>query len=92
MTDNLITTNTELFDEALATLERTVESQLLVSQDRCVDGLLDLYNVATNDLIRQLVVDILDDIRHLSSVRAAYLTARLTEVTAAMAVELAFCS
>jgi hypothetical protein len=86
------TTTITAFHEAMEALERSLEAQLLVSQDRCVDGLLDLYNAATNDLVRQLVVDILDDIRHLSAVRAAHLQARLTEVTAAMAVELAFCS
>jgi hypothetical protein len=100
MTNNLITPaadtpgtgDTTSFDEALAALDQILASPLLVSQDRCVDGLLDLYNSATSDLIRQLIVNILDDIRHLHSVRTAYVTARLSEVTAAMAVEVAFCS
>jgi hypothetical protein len=83
---------TTAFDEAMEVLEGSLKSQLLVSQDRCVDGLLDLYNVAANELVRQFVVDILDDIRHLSSVRASHLQARLNEVRAALAVELAFCA
>ena len=80
------------FDRVLSILERSLQDQVLVSQDRCIDGLLDLYNVAANSLVRQLVVDILNDVRFLSAVRAADLADRLTEVRAAMAVELAFCS
>ncbi len=79
------------FTEALTRLERTLDAQILVSQDRCVDGLLDLYNAAPTELIRSLVADILDDIRHLSAVRASTVQGRLMEVTAATSVELAFC-
>jgi hypothetical protein len=78
------------FADALVSLDRSLDSQLLVSQDRCVDGLLDLYNAAGNDLVRRLVADIIDDIRHLSAVRASTVQGRLAEVRAAMAVELAF--
>lgn len=79
------------FCEALTRLERTLDAQILVSQDRCVDGLLDLYNAAPTELIRSLVADIIDDIRHLSAVRASTVQGRLMEVTAATSVELAFC-
>ncbi len=79
------------FTEALTRLERTLDAQILVSQDRCVDGLLDLYNAAPTEPIRSLVADILDDIRHLSAVRASTVQGRLMEVTAATSVELAFC-
>lgn len=79
------------FSEALDRLERSLDAQILVSQDRCVDGLLDLYNAAPNELIRSLVADIIDDIRHLSAVRASTVQGRLMEVTAATSVELAFC-
>jgi hypothetical protein len=87
-----ITTNacSPAFAEALAALERSLDAQLLVSQDRCVDGLLDLYNAADNDLVRRFVAEIIDDIRHLSAVRASTIQGRLAEVTAALAVELAF--
>lgn len=91
MTEHTISATTDPFDRALDVLDRSLADQLLVSQDRCIDGLLDLYNAAGNELVRQLVVDILNDVRFLSSVRAADLTERLTEVRAAMAVELAFC-
>lgn len=79
------------FTEALDRLERSLDTQILVSQDRCVDGLLDLYNASPTELIRSLVADILDDIRHLSAVRASTVQGRLMEVTAATSVELAFC-
>ncbi|MDH4074470.1 MAG: hypothetical protein OEY41_04175 [Acidimicrobiia bacterium] len=79
------------FTDALTRLERSLDAQILVSQDRCVDGLLDLYNAAPTELIRSLVADILDDIRHLSAVRASTVQGRLMEVTAATSVELAFC-
>ncbi len=77
--------------EALGRLERSLDAQILVSQDRCVDGLLDLYNAAPTELIRTLVADILDDIRHLSAVRSSTVQGRLMEVSAATSVELAFC-
>lgn len=81
----------EPFDRAIADLESLLAGQLLVSQDRCVDGLLDVFNAAAgNDLVRQLVGDILDDIRHVSAVRAEQVSARLGEVVAALAVETAF--
>jgi hypothetical protein len=82
---------TMAIDQALAELAGTLEGNLLVSQERCVDGLLDLYNAVSNDLVRQLVAGMIDEIRHLSAVRAGALRAQLNEVTAALAVELAFC-
>ncbi|MEZ5408884.1 MAG: hypothetical protein R2761_12715 [Acidimicrobiales bacterium] len=97
-TDSTTTTTTTTttgpgaaFTEALTRLEHSLDTQILVSQDRCVDGLLDLYNAAPTELIRSLVADIIDDIRHLSAVRASTVQGRLMEVTAATSVELAFC-
>lgn len=78
-------------DVAIAGLRRLLDGQMLASQDRCVDGLLDLFNAAEgNDTIRAMVTDILDDIRHLSAVRASEMEGRLHEVEAALAVEAAF--
>jgi hypothetical protein len=92
MTDQVTTTNpTPTIDQALAELATVLDGTVLVSQERCVDALLDLYNAAPNNLVRGLVTDMIDPIRHLSAVRADAILAQLNEVTAALAVELAFC-
>lgn len=76
--------------QALTDLHQSLAGGVLASQSRCVDGLLDCYNAATSDLVRHLVADLLSEIRHLNTVRAAALQARLAEISAALAVELAF--
>ena len=67
-----------------------VEDQVLVSQDRCVDHLLDLMNLTTNTAIRQVITEVLNDIRRLSCVRADELTAQYTLLAAVATVESAF--
>lgn len=79
-----------LLTRTLADLHRSLDGAHLVTQARCVDGLLDCYNAASSELVRQLVTDLLSDIRHLSAVRAPAMRARLNEVSAALAVEQAF--
>ncbi len=75
---------------ALADLQRLLDGPALVTQSRCVDGLLDCWNATGSDLVRHLVGDLLSDIRHLRAVRAAGLRARLAEISAAVSVEQAF--
>ena len=75
---------------ALEGLHRQLDGPALVDQSRCVDGLLDCWNAASSDLVRQLVADLLSDIRHLTAVRATALRGRLAEIHAALEVELAF--
>ena len=75
-----ITTNsqdlTEAAFEQLDDMIREVEGQELVSQSRCVDQLLDLLNIAGNATVRDAIIEVLDDIRQLSSVRADDMVAR----------------
>lgn len=59
-----------LFDAELDRLEQLLDGQLLVSQDRCIDALLDVYNAATGKLARQLVGEMISDIRFVKAVRA----------------------
>ena len=61
------------FDQQLLALQRMLAGRLLVSQDRCIDGLLDLYNVAPSKLLRELVGELISDIRFVSTVRAQLL-------------------
>ena len=59
-----------LFDAELDRLEQLLNGQQLVSQDRCVDALLDVYNAAPGKLARQLVGEMISDIRFVKAVRA----------------------
>lgn len=80
----------DLFEELLAAFIETVDGATLVSQDRCVDALLDLFNAAPTDVVRSLVASMIDDMRHVSAVRASDLSEGLEELLAAVAVEAAF--
>lgn len=75
------------FDGALAALSEAASAQVLMSQDRCVDALLDLYTAAPTEVVRQLVADVLDDVRHVRAVRCADLVPQLELLAAAAAVE-----
>ncbi|MEM9135620.1 MAG: hypothetical protein AAF962_15530 [Actinomycetota bacterium] len=59
-----------LFDAELDRLEELLDGQMLVSQDRCIDALLDVYNAAPGKLARQLVGEMISDIRFVKAVRA----------------------
>ena len=75
-----VTTNTEeLIDAVMAQLDAmiaAVDGQELVSQNRCVDQLLDLLNLAAGAALRDEIVRVLDDIRSLSSLRADEMAVR----------------
>lgn len=43
-----------------------------ISFDRCVDWLLDLYNDTTNDQLRMLISEVLDDLRELGPVEGEF--------------------
>lgn len=58
-----------------------LNGELLISQDRCVDGLLDLYNAAPSKLMRELIAEMISDIRYVSAVRAQLLRDDLTLLT-----------
>jgi hypothetical protein len=67
-----------------------LDGQVLVSQSRCVDHLLDLMNLTTNEAIRTVITEVLDDIRHLSVVRADEMESCYALLGAVAAVEAAF--
>jgi hypothetical protein len=77
-------------ERVLHDLTRSLEGQLLISQDRCVDGLLDVYNSAPSDAIRDLATTAMADIQHLSAVRANDMAAALAQIGTALAVDAAF--
>lgn len=58
------------FDEELDRLHELLNGQTLISQDHCVDALLDLYNTAPGKLAQELIGEIISDIRFVSAVRA----------------------
>ena len=72
---------------ALARLADLADGQILVSQDRCVDALLDLYNASTVELdVRPVVAAVLGRIRYLSAVRASALSQLAGELLAILAL------
>ena len=77
----------ERFHGHLVGLMDATDGPVLISQDRCVDGLLDLYNAAPTEVVRAMVASVIDDIRHLSAVRSVDLAERLLDLRAAVAVE-----
>lgn len=79
----------EIFPYVDALVEM-VEGQELVSQNRWVDNLLDLYNLVDSAPMRRAVEATLSDIRHLGSVEAWWLRDQLLTIAAAIEVEAAF--
>ncbi len=61
------------FDHQMQAFQDMLGDQVLVSQDRCVDGLLDLYNVAPTGLLREMIGELISDIRFVSAVQAQVL-------------------
>jgi hypothetical protein len=78
------------FGTLLTEFLEKADGSVLISQDRCVDHLLDLYNTAPTKVVRLMVAAMIDDIRHVSAVRATDLHDPLDELRAAVAVESAF--
>ena len=66
-----------------------IAGQVLLSQGRCVDVLLDLFNVTTEVSIQVLIGERLNDIRHLRAVEADEFRADLYAVAAISAAEAA---
>jgi hypothetical protein len=77
----------------LAALDAMIEDyagQCLLSQARCVDRLLDLYNLTADPIVRTTVVFALDQIRQVTAVRATEMIDRLRLVAAVAEIEAAF--
>lgn len=66
-----------------------IGGQVLLSQGRCVDVLLDLFNVTNETSIQVLIGERLDDIRHLRAVEADEFRADLYAVAAIASAEAA---
>jgi hypothetical protein len=79
----------ERFVALLDAAMREVFDEVLVSQSRCVDHLLDLLNATDNEVLRQLTVDALDDIRLLNVARGVDIFGELAVIAAACNAELA---
>jgi hypothetical protein len=79
----------ERFVALLDAAMREVFDEVLVSQSRCVDHLLDLLNATDNEILRGLMIDALDDIRLLNVVRGVDIFGELAVIAAAFNAELA---
>ena len=66
------------FDQQFRALQHLLDGQLLIAQDRCVDALLDLYNAAPNQTVRDVLGEMMSDIRYVSAVRVQLLRDDLT--------------
>lgn len=79
----------EIFPHVDVLLER-VDGQELVSQNRWVDNLLDLYNLVDSAPLQRAIEATLSDIRHLGSVEGRWLREQLLTIAAAVEIESAF--
>lgn len=78
-----------IFAEADVLLAK-LDGQLVVSQNRWVDNLLDLYNLVDSSPLQHVIGETLSDIRHLGSVEGQWLREQLLTIAAAVEVETAF--
>jgi hypothetical protein len=86
-------TATELAGTILSEVDRllaVLDGEVLVSQNRWVDHLLDLYNMAPNGDLRREITRTLNEIRNVCSVRASQMRDELLTLAGAVAVESAF--
>ena len=67
-----------------------VGDQLILSQGRCVDHLLDLLNLTTEPSVRAELAAFLADIRLLSAVEGAHMRGLLDVLVTAVEVESAY--
>jgi hypothetical protein len=81
-------TRSPFLDQLDATVA-DVHGQLL-SQGRCVDHLLDLYNLTVDPVVRAAIVFAIDDIRRISAVRADEFVDALRLIAAVAEIEGAF--
>jgi len=72
---------------ALNKLAKVLDGQLLVSQNRVVNALLDLYNVSPGPATRSLIAEVLTVTRHQSAVPSQLINEYVIQIAAAVAVE-----
>jgi hypothetical protein len=78
------------FMAQLDTAISEAQGQLVLSQGRCVDHLLDLYNESGHPAVRSAVSFALDGIRRLTAVRADEFVDNLRLIAAVAEIEGAF--
>jgi hypothetical protein len=86
-------TATELAEEVFAQLDpmfENLEGQVLVSQNRWVDHLLDLYNFVELPAVRRVIESTISEIRYQGSVEAGWVREQLVLLATAVEVESAF--
>lgn len=86
-------TATELADSFFEQVDpflNDLDEGILISQDRCVDRLLDLFNSTESPVIRREIAEVLNDIRHLSAVETSEVRMQVFLLAACAAVEAAF--
>ncbi|MEO5841052.1 MAG: hypothetical protein ABIQ73_21925 [Acidimicrobiales bacterium] len=75
------------FARKLDDFMRSLEGQQVVSTSRCIDGLLDLYNVTLDPTARRLIEATLGDVRFTNAVRGEHLVRALNEISDATLVD-----
>ena len=86
-------TATELAEEVFAQLDpmfEKLEGQVLVSQNRWVDHLLDLYNFVQLPAVRRVIEGTISEMRYQGSVEAGWVREQLVMLATAVEVESAF--
>jgi len=77
----------EPFAHKLDDFMRSLVGQQVVSTSRCIDGLLDLYNVTVDPTARLLIEATLGDVRFTNAVRGEQLVRALNEINDAAHVD-----
>lgn len=81
------TSTVEVVDAVIEEGFAQLSGQVIVSRSRAVDLLLDVYTATSSPVVRDVVAELLDDIRHVNAVEAEVLRDRLLLVQVAAAVE-----
>ncbi|MCB0995198.1 MAG: hypothetical protein KDB21_08920 [Acidimicrobiales bacterium] len=81
------TSTVEVVDAVIEEGLAQLSGQVIVSRSRAVDLLLDVYTATSSPVVRDVVAELLDDIRHVNAVEAEVLRDRLLLVQVAAAVE-----
>jgi len=70
-----------------AEMQPMLDTEHLVSQDRCVDELLDMMNATSNGAVTRVIFEILDEIHAVSAVRGDELAGYYSLLGAVATVE-----
>lgn len=93
MTTTPITDDLTTLDVLAALIDGIVsdlDGSAVVTQSRCVDNLLDLWNATTSHSARQVLAETLTEVRYLSAVETSFVQERSALVHLAAAVDEVF--